>query len=362
MMKIRLLIFFIWGFSYTLFSQSVGVSISPVLFEVDSQANLELNFQYYGNSLKVDSFLAAREPAARAAVEVTTLFKQDQKIAKYDRYKINFPIKEDQKEFLDIRRYRLQPGTYNLEIDFVDHYNPDSRYTHTEVIQIPEIDLTKAKISGVKLLARLEPLSSEDSDTSFLHNGVIMEPLPHQFYNPRLNTLNYYLEFYRLPSLGLDNYVFRSEIFSLKKGEWNEVLTTYQKLSPSNAIEPLAKKLDISSLPSDTYKLKVSLIDGSKKEWLSRSVVFVQSNPQMDADMQEKLLSGEIDNFFDTLPEEDLLYSLRAVAMKLGGKGQKTVNNLVRKKDYESMRDFLFRYWIKKIQYSQSWPIANLCA
>lgn len=333
---------------FPLFGQSLGVSVSPVLFQVDSMSAMELNFQYYGKSLKFDTLFAAKEPDVRAAVEVTSLFKKNAEIVKFDRYKINIPIEDNQTEFLDTRSYVLSPGEYELEIEFVDHFNPESTHTHTETILVPEINLDSAGISGIKLLARLETFTGQEEDEAFLKNGVIMEPLPHQFYNRRLNTLSFYVELYRLGKLGLDNYILRTEIFSLKKGDWKEVLTTYQKLADPKETEPIAKKIDISRLASSTYKLTVSLIDGAKTDWLSRSVVFVQSNPEMDEVLKEKLLSGEVDNFFDGIDEEKLLYSLRALAMKLGGDDQQTVNNLIRKEDYASMRDFLFRYWINE--------------
>lgn len=344
----RLMILFFSLISAPVWSQAVGVSVSPLLFQVDSAVNLEINFQYYGSTLEFDSILSVKEPIVRAAVEVTTLFKQDSTIVKFDRYKINFPIEENQKEFLDTRIYRLPPGKYELEIEFVDHYDTQNRFTHSELIEIPKISMEEAGMSNIKFLARLESFSGNDVDRPFVNNNVVMEPLPHHFYGTGLNTLSYYVELYRLNQLGLENYILRTEIFSFSKGEWNEVLTTYQRLSKVKNIEPIAKKIDISTLPSDTYQLKLSLIDGNKEEWLSESAVFVQSNPKMDEELQKKLLSGEIDNFFDNLNEEELLYALRAVAMKVGGKDQQTVNNLIRNDDYDSMRDFLFRYWIKK--------------
>lgn len=331
-----------------LFGQSLGVSVSPSIFQVDSVATMELNFQYYGKSLQFDTIFAAQEPDVRAAVEVTTLFKKESEIVKFDRYKINIPVKEGQTEFLDSRTYTLVPGEYNLEIEFIDHFNPDNTHIHSETINIPKIDLDSAGISSIKLLARLEAFTGQVEGAAFLKNGVIMEPLPHQFYNRRLHTLSYYVELYRLAKLNLDNCILRTEVFSLTNNEWKEVLTTYQKLSDPKETEPVAKKIDISRLPSSTYKLTVSVIDGAKKDWLSRSVVFVQSNPEMDDVLQEKLLSGEINNFFDELDEEQLLYSLRAVSMKLGGDEQQTVNNLISNDDYASMRDYLFRYWIKE--------------
>ncbi|HKK62560.1 MAG TPA: hypothetical protein VJ951_08365, partial [Bacteroidales bacterium] len=99
-------------FSISLLSQSIGVSVSPVFFQVDSATNLELNFQYYGSTLEFDTILTVKKPQILAAVEVTTLFRRDSSIVKFDRYKINFPVKDGQTEFLDTRIYRLNPGNY----------------------------------------------------------------------------------------------------------------------------------------------------------------------------------------------------------------------------------------------------------
>jgi len=332
----------------SLFGQKPSVSISPTVFQVDSMGALELNFQFFGRSLTSDTVFVAKQPELRAAVEVTTLFKQNKEIVKFDRYKINFSLEPDQTEFLDTRRYYLLPGEYDLEIEFVDHYEKNSSFLHQESILIPSIEPHTAAMSGINLLARLEGNTGKEEDEAFLKNGVIMEPLPHQFYNRQLNTLSFYLELYRLDQIEADNLILRTEIFSLKKEDWKEVLTTYQKLEVTNKTQPLAKNIDISRIPSNTYKLKVSIIDGSKNERLSQSAIFVQSNPEVDEKLKEKLLSGEIDNFFDEIEDEKVLYAIRAVAMKVGGDDQQTINNITQKDDYASMRDFLFRYWISK--------------
>jgi GWxTD domain-containing protein len=94
--------------------------------------------------------------------------------------------------------------------------------------------------------------------------------------------------------------------------------------------------------------LTISVIDADKKELLHTSTVFVQSNPEIDSKLKEKLFSGEMDNFFESMEEEELEYAIRAVAMKAGGDDQLTINNILNKEDYESMRDYLFRYWIDK--------------
>jgi GWxTD domain-containing protein len=146
--------------------------------------------------------------------------------------------------------------------------------------------------------------------------------------------------------LPIEHYILQTEISSRKKDDWNQELTTYQKLDQPSGVVPIAKNIDIAGLPSNTYRVSVRLIDAKKKIWLERSAIFVQSNPYRDSIVQEKLLSGELNNFFDTVENERVLYSLRALAMKLGGQEQETINNMIQKDDYESMKDYLFRYWI----------------
>ncbi len=323
----------------------IGVSIAPVSYQVEGESLLELNFQFDGKSLQYDTIFGGKEPSFRAAIEVTTLFRQGDSIIQFDRYKLNFSPDTQKRDFLDIRSYVLKAGKYSLEIEFIDANDPNNSYLHQEDLVIKEINDSNAAISGIKLLSRLGG-SIDNADENFVKNGVIMEPLPHHFHNRSLNTLSCYLELYQLAAIDIKPLVLRTEIFSRKGKNWEEELTTYQKIESYSDVEPIAKKIDISTLPSNTYKLKISVIDGDKKEWLQTSTVFVQSNPEIDSQLKEKLLSGEIDNFFEKMDEEEIEYAIRAVAMKAGGDDQLTINNILNKEDYESMRDYLFRYWI----------------
>ena len=327
---------------------ALSVSISPVVYQADSNSLIELDFHYYGKSLKRDTIYAAKKPKIRSSIEVTLLFKRNADIVKFDRYKLNLPVDRGRTDFLDSRIYSLDPGTYQLEIEFVDHFDTTNVYFHQESLEIPSIDFDTAEMSGIKMLARLENFSGVEKDEGFVKHGVVMEPLPHRFYNSRVNTLSYYTEFYRLEKLPIEHYILQTEISSRKKDEWNQELTTYQKLDQPSGVVPIAKNIDIAGLPSNTYRVSVRLVDAKKKIWLESSAIFVQSNPYRDSIVQEKLLSGEMNNFFDTVENERVLYSLRALAMKLGGQEQETINNMIQKDDYESMKDYLFRYWIEE--------------
>lgn len=335
-------------FFHFTYIHAVSVSIAPVIYQADSNLLIELDFHYYGKSLTRDTIYAARTPQIRSSVEVTMFFKRNADIVKFDRYKLNLPVNKGKSEFLDSRIYSLDPGTYELEIEFVDHFDTTNVYVHRETMEIPSIDFSTAEMSGIKMLARLENFSGDSKDKGFVKHGVVMEPLPHRFYNSGINTLSYYVELYRLEKLPIEHYIVQTEISSRKKDSWKQELTTYQKIDQPSDVNPIAKNIDIAGLPSNTYKVSVRLIDAQKKVWLKNSAIFVHSNPYRDSIVREKLLSGELDNFFDTIEDERILYAVRALAMKLGGQEQETINNMIQKDDYSSMRDYLFRYWIKE--------------
>lgn len=321
---------------------ALQVAVSPLVYKAGQSAYLELDYQIIGNSVLYDT---TEQNSIRAAVDVTVLFKKKGVIIDFDKYRLSSPHFERANDFIDVRRYPLEAGIYTVDIEFKDAKDSTNSFHFEEKIHIPDYSVQKARFSSLKLLAKLEKAENSE-DQQWVQHGLVMEPLPHHFYDNRHEQLSFYIELYDVSVIEEEPLVLRMEILKKEKDAWKPVQVAYQKLTSYSDVEPFARKIDVQNLRSDYYKLKVSLIDGQKNEYLHREALFVRSNPKMDQKLKEEALADQSQNFFNEVENEKLEYALRAIAPVAAGSDQERINYLVAEGTAQMKRDFLFGYWI----------------
>jgi GWxTD domain-containing protein len=320
------------------------VAVSPLVFKAEGSAFVELNYQIIGKSVIFDSI---GQNGLQASVDITVLFKQAGQIVDFDKYRLTSPLTKGPKDFIDIRRYPLKAGKYELEINFEDSRDSTNRFQFQEKIEIPDYSLADANFSSLKLLASLKK-ADESSKMQWVQHGLIMEPLPHHFYDKRQEHLSFYIELYNVGAIAERPLLLKTEILNQRDTAWKSVQVSYQKLDSYNDVEPFARKVNIKKLSSDYYKLKVSLIDGKKQEYLSKETLFARSNPKQDQKLKESLLANKSKNFFSDMEQEELEYALRAIAPIAPNDDQERINFLVSQGTAEMRRDFLYGYWVER--------------
>ena len=68
----------------------------------------------------------------QASIDVLLVFKQGDKIIKFDKYKLQSPVVSTPRNFFDIKRYTLPVGEYQLEAQISDaNLSTPSQYSTT---------------------------------------------------------------------------------------------------------------------------------------------------------------------------------------------------------------------------------------
>jgi GWxTD domain-containing protein len=283
----------------------------------------------------------------QAAIEITLIFKNGEKIQDFDKYVLFSPEVEDTSNiafnFLDQQRYFIPEGDYNLEIIISDRNAGVKPFTAVQPVAI-RFDDGKPNFSGIELI---ESVTKSDSLSIITKNGFDIIPMVHNFYPGNANKLSFYSELYDLDQyLGIgEKFLISCAILSFETEMALKDYVLYQRLDVKPVV-PLLKEFDITNLPSGNYKLQIEARNKENKLLAAANLFFQRSNPNIAFSVEQlaaiavtNTFAGEIHNA-DTLDE--FIRSLAPRAMEL----EKTfIYKQLQMADLKTKQKFLYNFW-----------------
>ena len=356
MKKIFLILLF--AFSLQQSMQSMDASISYATFHSPNQNYIELYLYVLGTSVGFQTIDTSR---FQANVEVIIIFKQDEEIIKFDKYQLNSPVFNEKRDFLDIKRYGLDNGEYDLEISLSDLNQENNAKTYTQKVKI-EYNETGLNQSDIQLLSSFEKV---EEPNPLCKNGYYMEPLSFNFMHKNLSKIIFYSEVYNSDKTIGDRFAIRYAVDEyIGNGKTKTVLLGHKKMDPK-PVNVVFVQRDISSLPSGNYRLLVEVRSRTNELLSSKSVDFQRSNPYLEIDLNQISAQNIQEEFVNELTDQDLRYSLKAIAPVIKDADVEVLNMVIGQKDPEAQRRFLFSYWASqnpnapKLAYDQYMQVAN---
>jgi GWxTD domain-containing protein len=283
----------------------------------------------------------------QAAIEITLIFKNGEKIQDFDKYVLFSPEVEDTNnigfDFLDQQRYFIPEGEYNLEIIISDRNAGIKPFTAVQPVSI-WFDKEKPSFSGIELI---ESVTKSDSLSMLTKCGYDIIPMVHNYYPGSINKLSFYTELY-----DLDKYLGDGEKFLCTCGihafETDILLKDYVSYNRLDVkmVVPVLKEFDISNLPSGNYKLQIEARDKENKLLAATDLFFQRSNPNISFSLDQlaaitvnNTFAGQITNV-DTLNE--FIRSLAPRATEL----EKTfIYRQLQNADLRTKQQFLYNFW-----------------
>ncbi|MEL6865489.1 MAG: GWxTD domain-containing protein [Bacteroidota bacterium] len=315
---------------------ALDASVSFATFKSPNKNYIEVYLHLVGKTV---TFVPTADSLQQAAVEIIMLLRKDGKIVQFDKYKLNSPKAEMPLNFIDLKRFALENGEHELEVSIQDMNDEGNAKSYKKVVNLAYSE-SKLCQSDIQMLASFEPSEEENM---FIKNGFYLEPLPFNYYNKYASKLIFYNELYGADRFIADDFVIRYSVERLNgKGEAESVMVGNKRRKPK-AVNVILLQMDISRLESGNYNLNVE-VRNRQQELLSKKTVFFQrSNPYLQ---MELIASAEIEEeFVSQLNEEELKYSLRAIAMNVPDEDVEVLNLILAEKDTEAQRRYLFRYW-----------------
>jgi len=324
-------------------SQALDASISYSTFKSPQQNYVEVYLYLVGKT--INYIPMADTTFSQAGVEVVILFKQKGEIVKFDKYNLKSPISTNMEDFVDLKRFALDNGDYELEVSIQDIDDEENavHYKGNFKMDYPSLP-TQLEQSDIQLLASVKP-STEDH--ILVKNGYFLEPLPYNYYNRNSTQLIFYNEIYETDNKIKDAFQVTYGIEEKVNNKTSTVLIGHKKRQPQ-PINILLLKMDISKLKSGNYTLFVEIRSRSKELLSRKTIEFQRSNPFLDVPEKEIETVEMKDEFVGALTQKELRYSLKAIAPLVPKDDVQRLNSAIEEKDSTIQQRFLFNFWINQ--------------
>ena len=352
MMK-KLLTFLLLGFIATqVFAQEkkVNAFISYGTFNItseDSTPYLETYITFDYNSLM---YVKDADGQYEASINLTVIFKQGESIKNYDKYVVTSPKINDTTNlngfFMDIQRYSLANGEYQMEVTIEDANNKIERplkVSETVLIDFPE----NICFSSIIALEDYKPSIGESANSK---NGYDIIPMVMPYYPESINRLTFYAELYNVKKILGENEKYLLNTY-LKTFESNTRIDNYFFIKRMNVkdTEVIINTIDISNLPTGNYYLVLEARDRNNEIIGYNEFFFQRSNSNYQIDHTamasidpEKVFSGNISNI-DTIRE--YIRTLEAISSQIENE---YAFNLIKSDDIRTMQQYFYSFWASR--------------
>ena len=341
----RFLYLFLFVFSFASIqaqtqAKKLEASISYASFKTEAQTYVEIYTHIFGNSV---SFSPLTDSTTQAKLEFVILFKQGEEIVKFDKFNLLSPIYEKAKDFIDLKRYGLAEGTYQLIVAITDLNLPTNAKEYSTEIKV---DFAKEGLqqSDIQLLSSY---SKAQSEGPFVKNGISMEPLAYNFYDRHRSSLTFYNEIYGADVAIGEDFMISYKIDQISNKASETVLIGHKR-QKAKKVNPLLIQMDISQVPSGNYNLIVEVRDRTKALLSEKSIFFHRSNPMLNIQAEDLADVNLEEEFVAKLSPKQLEYSLRAMTAILPQSDVELVDQMLKNDSIAGQRLYLYSYWIQK--------------
>ena len=280
-----------------------------------------------------------------ATVEVTMVVRQSDSVCFLKKYDLQSPtvvsLDELDFSFLDVQRFELANGIYDLELTLRDK-EADVQPAVVREKFIVMYDRRHAALSSVQLMAEATPTVTENI---LSRNGYDMEPYVSDFYPEDVDVINYYYEVYNI-----DRELANKPFMALAYVEERQTARRFdgaQTVARKNSAPtvPVYGSLDISQLPSGSYNLVVELRNRDGQTLLIKRVPFYRSKPgikTLETNDYAMTFAGQI-------TDEQLLNTyLDALYPVASDEERGIANNMIRYSTLNEKQAFLYRFWARR--------------
>ncbi len=324
---------------------AIDASITYSTFKGEKQNYVELYLFFIGGSVHYKTI----DGTPVAAIETVVLFKQNNEIVKFDKFTLKSPpLIVDSTGFSNLQRYALDNGEYTMEVILTDLHqeeeaNNQRKFTYS--INMNYDDET-VKLSDLQPISKFNKIENGEENL-YAKNGFMFETHPFGFYAQNEKVFKFYVELYNSNTID-DNFYVR--YFIKQEGESDEVKPLQmraKKLEPK-PIHALILQLNIMEIPSGNYELVFEVRNRNHEVLQQKSCKFQRSNPFLNNKVQDYLEASYANTFVEKLKDEQIQYSLRALSPRMEHLEVELHNGILKSKDFELKRKYLFNYWVSK--------------
>jgi len=325
------------------------------LFGYSTFYNPSTNQPYVETYLSFDArtihFAKVDKKHFQATVEIVMIVRHNDTIAYLKKYELKSPIVADTLTddftFMDLRRFNLGNGIYEMELSIKDKASNATPYVLKEPIVVL-YDEGKTAMSNIQLMASAKPTEQENA---LSRNGYDMVPYIDDFVPVEVTTLNPYVELYNIRREVRQNpfltrcYIEKKETGSRVEG----IERTVRHTGIAEDVVPIYCSMDITNLPSGNYNLVVEVCNTENETLLNKRVSFQRSNPAM-RHVEKQVTDDMVATSFAALITDETLLNhyLDALYPISSSDEVEAARELIVNGSMGAKQTFLYRFWLSR--------------
>ncbi|MBL7942131.1 MAG: GWxTD domain-containing protein [Flavobacteriales bacterium] len=308
-----------------------------VFYDPASGPYAEFILSFDGASMK---YRPLSDSTHKAEAEVTLIVSQHNKVIDFRKVTADGPVLPIglTSDFMALERMRLADGDYDLEIKLTDLANPETPEIHRQKISINHLS-EGLFLSDIELINAYSPTEEANA---FSKSGFDVIPSVSNHYGDGHNVLLLYVEVYNADKyFGTDSaFVVVSSIESLTGSSVDGIMKI--KRDKGKPVCPEFHTLDISSLGSGDYRLRVEVRDRNNSAVLSRYIPITRTQfapATVTPDMLAVSFAGKY-------TDRDSLLAIVESMQPIANPGERsTIQNVIPSAELIELQGFFYSFW-----------------
>jgi len=286
----------------------------------------------------------------QATVNLNLMFKQNNEVKSFKKYDLFSPEVTDTTKldfnFLDLQRFAIPNGTYDLDIIIADKHGKEKPFETTQPITLdfPEDKIT---LSGIELVYSYEKSTNPSILTK---SGYDLVPNVYNFYPSNTDKLAFFTEIYNTEKImGTDQKFLLT--YYIESFENNRKLDEFTRVRKEIArpINILLSEFNISNLPTGNYNLGVEIRNQRNELVASNQFFFQRSNPKASMNVSEIAGINTANTFVDPIRNRDTLVEYVNSVYPITTATEKNfIQGIIKTADVTTLQQFFFSFWSKR--------------
>ncbi len=303
---------------------------------------VEFHLQFAGTSL---NYLGL-DDGLIGEVAVMMEIRDKDSIVASDAYRLTSPFMRDSivEDFYDVKRFKLDPGTYNFNILLQDMNSDADPIKANQRIYVEEMG-DAISISDIEVA---EVAYVGDPNSSFYKSGYDIIPRLSTFYPEQLNTIPVYLEIYNSTMLEDSVFGLKQRVIDAQTGAEIEELTVFSRHYASEVV-PILRSVPIEKVRTGKYILSYTLINKNMTELSTQSYEFERSNDEPMAFFTNEIVLDP--SFQASITDDSVGYYLESLIPISKAEDVRTIIDILKEKNENKARKFLQVFWTHTAPY-----------
>ena len=238
--------------------------------------------------------------------------------------------------FVEQVRLAAAPGEYELDVTLQPPGGAEVRLARD--LTVPDYaDAVGTALSSIQLASDIQQATGGEP---LAKSGLVVRPNPDAFYGGTGAAVRYYAEVYAPPAEA-DEYTLLAFVTGTEGGSAlpGHERRTDRRVRP---VDVVAGQMDVSTLPSGIYYLKLVVLDEANAAAAEQSKRFYVINPDVERPQATALEMGYEETLFAAMGEEELALNVRHARVVATGREEAQISGL---ETDDQRRRFLTAFW-----------------